>query len=280
MAVLDREMVVLAPEPECQAVLSRVPELRVIVRLSTNKVVKDRHLFVAVSASMLPKFSSIIKAANETKYLRALFIREDVDAKLFPQILQRADLRLMRNTLVHGADDWLTPERVMNAWRMGSEHDLIATAAVNGDNLYVVTCALQWLEVPFEKIAALKELPSELRSKFEIDEAGSFLHWPEPDIHIDVDTIRYAVDAKWREKCDLEKLTYDRNFGKAIAEIRKKYDLRQSDIGSLTDRQLRRIESGEARPSVATLKLLAKAHKRSLDAYLEEVGNALCKTAS
>lgn len=280
MAVLDREMVLLAPEPESQAVFARIPDLQVLVRLDPNKVDEIRHFFIEVSASMLPQVAEIVKAANETKYLRALFIREDVDAKLLPQLLQRADLRLMRNILVHGATDWITPERVLNAWRMGSENELIATAAVFGDGLYVLTCALERLEVPFDRIPALKSLPTELRSHFEIDEVGSFLYWPERDVHIDIEVIRYATDDKWRNKCDLDKLTYDQNFGRAITSLRKKCNLRQSDIEGLTDRQLRRIESGDARPSVATLGALARAHHLSLDHYLEELGNMLRAVAS
>lgn len=275
MAVVVRDMVVLAPEPESRAVFSRIPEIHVLVRLKPEKIDQIKHLFVEISASMLPKVSDIVKAANEMKYLRALFIREDVDAKFLPQILQRADLRLMRNILVHGSHDWTTPERVMNAWRMGSENDLIASATVVGDHLHVLTCALERLEVPFDKVSGLRSVPIEQRSRFEIDEVGSFVHWPESDVHIDVDVIRYAIDARWRAKCDLEKLTFDRNFGKAVASMRKRYNLRQSDFENLTDRQLRRIESGEARPSVATLKIIAKAHKLSVDDYLEELGSAL-----
>lgn len=280
MAVFDREMVMLAPEPESQAVFARVPDLQVLVQIDPRKLSEVRHFFIEVSASMLPKVSEIVKVANETKYLRALFIREDVDAKLLPQILQRAELRLMRNMLVHGATDWVTPERVIHAWQMGSENELIATAAVFGDHLYVLTCALERLEVPFDSIPALKDLPTELRSHFEIDEVGSFLYWPERDVYIDIEVIRYVTDEKWRNKCDLETLTYDQNFGKAIASQRKKHNLKQSDIEGLTDRQLRRIESGDARPSAATLRALARAHTLSFDDYLEELGNMLRTVAN
>jgi len=280
VSVLDREMIVLAPEAESQAIFARVPDLQVLVHLDLNKVDAVKHFFIEVSASQLPQVSKIVKAANDTKYLRALFIREDVDAKLLPQLLQRADLRLTRNIIVHGANDWVTPERVMNAWRMGSENELIATAAVVGNHLYVLTCALERLEVPFDRIPALQSMPIEARSRFEIDEVGSFIYWPECDVHIDVESVRYATDDKWRDKCDLEKLTYSQNFGQAIASLRKKHNLRQSSIDGLTDRQLRRIESGEARPSVATLTAIARAHNLSLDGYLEELGNTLGKVLS
>jgi transcriptional regulator with XRE-family HTH domain len=70
-------------------------------------------------------------------------------------------------------------------------------------------------------------------------------------------------------------LIHNKKFGQAIAVIRQRYSLRQTDIPDLTDRQLRRIESGEARPSVSTLKLIAKAHKLKLEVYLDEVSKVL-----
>lgn len=274
-ATVEREVVVLVPEEQSRKALAHVPDLRILVQLDANKLDEVKHLFIEVSASKLPSVTDIVKAANETKYLRALFIRADIDAKLLPQILQRADLRIMRNILVHGVNDWIVPERVMNAWRMSSENDLIAAAAVFDSRLVVFTCAFERLEVSFDAIPALKKLRPEHRTDFELDEAGSFLHWPASDTHIDVDVIRYAIDEKWRAKCDTDRLIHNKKFGQAIAVIRQRYSLRQTDIPDLTDRQLRRIESGEARPSVSTLKLIAKAHKLKLEVYLDEVSKVL-----
>ncbi|MCY7333484.1 MAG: helix-turn-helix domain-containing protein [Pseudanabaena sp. CAN_BIN31] len=49
-------------------------------------------------------------------------------------------------------------------------------------------------------------------------------------------------------------------FGKAIATLRKKYKLRQSDIIGLSERQVSRIEKGEGSTKADTLRLFAKAH--------------------
>lgn len=275
MAITEREMKIYAPEAESRKMLSRVPALQILAQLDEGKLDEVKHLFIEVSASQLPLVTKAVKAVSETKHLRALFIREDIDSKLLPQMLQRADLRLLRNILVHGVDDWATPERVMNAWQMGSEDDLIATAATVADRLYVLTCALEKLEIAFTDNKALSKITAEERSNFEIDEAGSFLHWPQPDIHINIEDIRYASNNDWREKCDTKRLTHNKNFGTAIEKLRKKSKLRQNDIEGLTDRQLRRIESGEARPSVATLQALAEAHDLSFNDYLEELGQVV-----
>lgn len=271
----DRKLVVLAPEPESRAALSDVNGVHLLADVNTKRLNKVKHLFVEVSASLLPGVSEILKAANERKDLQAVFIRADIDPKLFPQILQRADLRSMRNMLVHDCDDWLTPKRVMNAWRMGSENDLIATAAVFGHGLCILTCGFERLELSFDQIPALRSIRSKDRPQFEVDEAGSFLHWPKSDIHVDIDDIRYVIDPEWRSRCDLDRLVHDKNFGSAIASLRRKFELRQCDIPDLTDRQLRRIESGDSRPSVASLRSLAQAHDLELNEYLAQIGKDL-----
>ncbi|MBU6454954.1 MAG: helix-turn-helix domain-containing protein [Cyanobacteria bacterium REEB67] len=273
MKLQERKLTLFAPEAASRAVLADLSDIRILAKLTSKMLIKN--LFIEVSASMLPKVADIVKASNESRLLRALFIREDVDSKLFSQIFQRADLRLMRNILIHGANDWTLPDRVLRAWNWGAENDLIATAAVIGENLSVLTCALEQIEIPFEIIESLKMLPVLNRAHFEIDGDGSCIHWPEVDVHIDINGLRYMTDPAWRARVDLEVLTYNREFGNAIATVRKKHGLRQSDIHDLTDRQMRRIESGEAHPSVKSLNLLARAHDLSFDEYLRQIGQFL-----
>ena len=110
------------------------------------------------------------------------------------------------------------------------------------------------------------------RNNFEIDKVGSFLHWTKQDIHIDLDDLGYTTDDKWRKKADCENLIHKKNFGKALTTLRKKHGLKQTEIAGLSDRQVKRIENGETRPTVNSLTLLAKAHKMNLGNYLEALG--------
>lgn len=274
---LEKKITIFAPEVESRKSFSDIADFHIIGRLDVSKIQKFNYLFIETSASRLPEIADIIKVANEHKYLRALFIRTDIDAKLLPQMLQRADLRVIRNILVHSDFDWITPIRVLNAWKMGSEHDLIAAAAVFNARLYVLNCAFEKFEVAFSDLPVLKKIhPSELVS-FEIDKAGSFLHWPKQDIHVDIDDLRYFTDEKWRLKIDQDRLIYDTKFGAAIMTLREEMGVKQKDIAGLTSRQLRRIEKGEARPRIETFSLIAKGHKMSLDEYLEHIGNNMRK---
>lgn len=267
--VMEREMVVYAPERASRMALKRGMKETTVSDVGTET--SANYVFIEVSASQLPDVADLVKTANESKELRALFIRADVDLMLLPQFLQRAELRITRNVLVHGNDDWATPQRVIKAWGMGSEHDLIAAAAVFGNKLFVLNCAFDKFEVSFDDIPVLKKIKNRERGNYVIDEAGSFISWEDADIHIDIDSLRYVTDEKWRTKYDAENLISKKNFGKAIATLRKEHGLSQSDIPNLTDRQMRRIEAGDARPSVATLGLIAKAHGLNLHEYLQKI---------
>lgn len=271
--VMEREVVVYAPERASRTALKRGMKETTVSDIGTET--SANYIFYEVSASQLPEVADLVKAANESKELRALFIRADVNPMLLPQFFQRAELRLTRNVLVHANDDWVTPQRVIKAWAMGSEHDLIAAAVVFGNKLLVLNCAFEKFEVAFDDVPVLKKVKLDERAKFEIDEAGSFISWGDADIDIDIDALRYVTDDKWRTKYDTENLISKKNFGKAIATLRKEQGLTQSDIPGLTDRQMRRIEAGEARPSVATLGLIAKVHGMKIEQYLERIGNLL-----
>jgi hypothetical protein len=236
------------------------------------------NLFVLASATGLPEIADIVRSANQKHHLRVLFIREDVDPSWMPQMFDRANLRVMRNTLVHANS--VVPKRVINAWTMGAQEQLIGDATVIGDRLLVLSCAMEKLEVPFESLPALKRISLKDRSSFTIDDDGSCLYWENADIHLDLEAFRCATDPSWKQKFEALKSERNQVFGKAIATLRKQYKLRQSDIIGLSDRQVRRIEQGEGSTKVDTLRLFAKAHGMELDAYLDAVASAISSTSS
>jgi hypothetical protein len=54
-------------------------------------------------------------------------------------------------------------------------------------------------------MAALKRIPDAERANFSMDEDGSYIHWPGPDIHLDLDAVRVAIDWKNAPKPRLRK---------------------------------------------------------------------------
>ena len=137
-----------------------------------------------------------------------------------------------------------------------------------------MACDHTLFRVDFAEIPALERIPSQQRSSFTISSEGSYMHWPEVDVHIDLDAIRYLKDETWREKKDRERLMYDLRFGEAVAALRKQYGLKQTDIRGLSERHVRRIEKGE-RTKIDTLAILARSHGLSLKEYLDEIAEML-----
>ena len=264
-------MTVLAHDAEARSVVPRSRSIRML-RTPNLNLVNTPNVFVLTSAAHLPEVTAFVRSLNQQHRLRALFIREDVDARLLPQILDRADLRVLKNTLVHSGPE--LPKRVLEAWRYGAQDQLIATAEVVDDRLLVISCRLEVLEVPFDSLSALRSIPVHLRSSFEISSEGSYIHWPEPDIHLDMDAFRYVVDPGFRKRAEALSVAADRRFGRAAAYVRKQKGLTQSDVQGLSDRQVRRIEKG-ARPRMASLELLAKSHGLELNEYLNLIAETI-----
>lgn len=227
------------------------------------------HLFVLCSALHLPQSAKFVSAMNRQHRLQALFVRTEVPA-LLPQMLERAGLRSIRNMLVHS--DWSVPKRVLTAWLRNAQAELIAEATVAGDRLIVVSCEPKTYEVGFDQMPALKKVQPRDRGSFELADDGSFIHWPSADIHLDLDAIRAVIDPKWRKKSERVRQTHGREYGRAIAALRREHGLTQTDIAGISERQLRRIEESGA-VSVRTMELLARAHQMRLSDYLDAVAH-------
>jgi len=231
-----------------------------------------QHLFVLCSALHLPQAAKFVSEMNREHRLQALFVRIEGDPALLPQMLERANLRLVRNMLVHS--DSRVPRRVLAAWQLNAQAELIANATVAGDRLIVISCEPKTYEVGFDQMPALKKIPRPERRNFEIAEDGSFIWWPSGDIHLDLDAIRSVVDPVWRRKSERLRRAHGREYGAAMAAVRREQGRRQSGVPGIAERQLRRIEQSGA-VAVRTLEQLAEAHGMMLDKYMNAVAGRI-----
>jgi hypothetical protein len=103
-----------------------------------------------------------------------------------------------------------------------------------------------------------------------VDEDGSYIYWAGPDIHVDLDAIRAAIDPEARARAEAAKALHDSRYGAAIAKLRLRMGLKQSQIEGLSERQVRRIEKGEG-TTYEGLRRLASAHRMDLESYLREL---------
>jgi len=266
------EIVVVAHGPRSEALVPRGRRLRLIRQPDLRLVERAANLFVLVAATDLLFVSEFVSVANRRHRLRALLVRDERDSHWVPQWFERAGLRTLRNTLVHA--DAAVPRRVLTAWLHGAQNELIADATVVADRLYLVSCAIQRYEVGFEQVPAMKSIEPADRRRFRLDEDGSFIHWPGPDVHLDLDAIRAALDPGATAAAAEAKATRNRRYGAAVARLRGASGLRQADIGGLSARHVRRIERGEGASSDA-LHRLADAHEMPYEEYLDRVAAAL-----
>jgi len=263
------EMVVWAQDPYSEDIIPRSFD---VFRRPDLRKTRCKNIFVLTSVPWLPVVTEFVRTANHLNHLRTLFIRTDDNIQLLPQMLSEAKLRISRNILVHSKLD--VPKRVLTAWSLGCPDQLIANAQVIDDELIVMTCNHTLFRIDFEETPALERIPVAQRHSFAISSEGSYIHWPEADVHIDLDAIRYAKDEAWRQKMDLERIVYDTRFGEAVAAVRRERGLTQSDIEGLSERQVRRIEKGE-RTKIATLAALARSHHLPLHDYLDVIAETL-----
>lgn len=261
------EWKVLLCDKRSSAAVPRSPRFKVLARTPAATV---KNLIVFCSTLRLPDVSDLVSRVNRRNQLRVLFVLDDADPKWLPQMLERANLRALRNLVVHS--DLEVPWRILNAWAHDAQDKLIARAMVVDDRLFVTSCLPETIEIGFDDLASLRRIDAADRSTFEIAADGSYISWPPADIHLDLDAIRCALDPEYRDRQDAARLAHDERYGTAIAAFRSEQGLRQADIPGLSERQVRRIEKGE-RPTASALRILASAHKLDLNEYLLELAS-------
>jgi hypothetical protein len=263
---------VLVQDPNCGAALRSSRALKVLRRPDMAVAERAVNIIVIVAASALPEVGPFVREANKRHHLKALLVHADLDERWIGQLLDRAQVRTLRNLLVHRGNE--QPGRILGAWRTGAQDKLIADAVALPDRLLVISCALERMEVPFNRVRSLDEMAPKERLEFEIDVDGSYLYWPKADVHLDLDSMRFAIDEQARERARLDALRSNQRIGAAIASLRDSKGLSANAINGISDRQMRRIEQGRCVPRTATMEKLASAHGVALNEYLDSLALA------
>jgi hypothetical protein len=131
------------------------------------------------------------------------------------------------------------------------------------------------LHVPISSVRALSGQPrAELRN-FVIDPDGSFVHWPDLDVHLGWNQFLQAIDPEELRKAQQRTEGHNKRYGAAIRKLREEAGISQSKVDGLTDRQIRRIEQGECRATTGAISALARAHGFDANAYMERLAKAM-----
>lgn len=273
--VANSGLSLLLADPEGREHSGPHPGLRILPGDDPHGAAGARNVIVVVNASGLPDVGAFVRNANRHHHLKALLVRADLDERWIAHLLERAQLRTLKNMFV--SRGWESLTRIIEAWSSGFQDKLIADAVVLGDRLLVVSCGMERLEVPFQAVSSLKRMRPADRSDFEIDSDGSHIFWPAADVHLDWDSLRFAADGKARMEAAADGMRRNKRIGRAISALRESRGIAAAAIVGISVRQLRRIENGECIPRPATLEKLAQAHGISLREYLDSLADSLAR---
>ncbi len=268
----NSDMAVVVYDRALQKAVPKSTNIRVLKHTARTEIENAVNLFVLSSDIDLKLAAEVIHKASSQHRLRALMIHSGSDATWLPQLMNRADVRSLRNTIVHQGTQ--VPARVLKAWTEGVQDITIANAFVSADLLLIQDCAAQVHEFPFTANRALAKLSPSERGSFRIDPDGNYIHWPSADIHLDMEAIKNTLYKEQRDQAALARLVHDQTFGRAIMIFRKRRNLRQTDMRPLSARQLSRIETSE-RASVKSIKLIAQGHGLDANEYLNEIAKVM-----
>jgi hypothetical protein len=165
--------------------------------------------------------------------------------------------------------------RVCSALGRDGSRGSIIDAYLSGDTLLVRGTKHRLLHVPLSSVPALRDQPREVVRNFEIDPDGSFIHWPELDVHLGWNQFLQAVDPEELRRAQQRSIGFNERYGAAIRKVREAAGILQSKVEGLTERQLRRIEQGECRATAAAINTLAKAHGLDANTYMERLTQAM-----
>ncbi len=224
-----------------------------------------KNLIIVSRLSRLSEVAQHVRKASSSHRLRGLLIRSDIDPIRATIALDVANVRTLRNLLVHRGYD--IPRRVLEAWAAGAQSRLIADATVINGQLFVIGCDFERIGVALSAIEPLVEASDSEQRNFEVDEDGSFLYWPDLDVHLDRRALEAYADPEVRRQRELEKLARNLRFGDAVRGLRERAKLTQSQVSGVSERQVRRIEEGH-RPKLSTLRKIAAAMQVSLSDFL------------
>lgn len=151
----------------------------------------------------------------------------------------------------------------------------IFDARIEDGVLRIVSPDFRRMDVPISKIEALSKADKTVVEHFEIDNDGSYIYWPDLDLHLGWEQLLQTVDPEAARKAKQKSGEFNKRYGGAVRRIREQKGLAITGIPGLSDKQLRRIERGECRLTSNAAKKLATAHGMMLNEYLQKLADAL-----
>jgi hypothetical protein len=247
---------------------------------STNR------LFVSFSQDINQEFIKLVGEYNSSHW-KLLVVNEGFSSDVLISNLLALKIRTEERFYVADVNGRFSAEnnarslaislikRITASHNAMNDANKILDAKIVGNSLHVISPDFRRLDVPIAKISELSVLDRVEWSNFEIDEDGSFLYWPKQDIHLGWEQLEQIVNPEALRKAKQKNLNFNIRFGEAVKKLREQAGLKRTEISALSEKQLRRIESGESRLTANASEALAKAHHCNPDEYLKKLSDAL-----
>ncbi len=166
-------------------------------------------------------------------------------------------------------------ERLYASLETSEEQDRIFDATIENDTLRVVSPKFVRLEVPISKIPQFKTAKPAKVHNFEIDEDGSFIYWPDVDLHLGWRQLQQLINPQAALKASQKSEEFNKLYGKAVQKMREAKGLKPSNISGISEKQLRRIEKGECRLTSNAIEALSIAHGLEPNEYMQKLADEL-----
>lgn len=202
---------------------------------------------------------------SETRFLVILDVPEQATLRLATVLrLHRPDQRLQV------CRDESVVKRLVIALSRSAPWEGILDAYVLAESLVVVLGDMSVREFPVQHLPKVSRMEPDAFGRFEIDPAGSFLHWPESDVHLGPSQLLQAVDPMYLADIEIKRYEMEK-ISLVIHDMRTERLLKQTDIEGLSDRHVRRLENEEIRLTVDAAEKLARSFRMNLSEFLDEL---------
>ena len=242
-----------------------------------------RQLSAAVCSGSAP--SLIVARASELIDSHRFSLPNWVDAEtrylVVLDVPPQAALRLASTLRLHKPDqrlqvcrDPLVVKRLVIALRRTAPWEGILDAYVLGESLVVVLGDMSVREFPIGGLPRVGSSEPEVFGRFEIDSAGSYLYWPDRDVHMGPSQMLQAVDPMYLSEVEIRRYEME-NVSQALLDMRNDRQMKQTEIPGLSDRHVRRLEKEGMRLTVEAATKFAKAFGLTLSGFLDELSSRI-----
>ncbi len=238
---------------------------------ATSHAGPEPSLVVAVASELIGPNRITLPSwvGTETRYLVVLDLPEQAVLRLASTLrLHKPDQRLQV------CRDPLVVKRLVIALKRPAPWEGILDAYFLDDSLVVVLGDMSVREFPIRRLPRVGRFEPAVLSNFVIDSAGSYLFWPDADVHMGPSQMLQAVDPMYLADVEIRRYELEK-ISLALLDMRNDRRLRQTEIPGLSERHVRRLEKEEVRLTVEAATKFACAFGLMLSEFLDELSERI-----